>query len=671
MRKILYFSLALFLALSLFSVCTKKEEKREYLLEKVGDVAIIQLYADGFEKLSKDEKILAYWLYQAALAGRDIDYDQTNRYGLEIRNLLEEIITHSDGIPKELLDKIIKYIKLFWVHNGNYDSDTAKKFIPEFSLADLLSAASFALKNGANFDVKDEKELEDKLKRLERSIFDSNFQPYLVNKSPQGKEDIITGSANNFYEGVNLDEIESFPEKYPLNSKVTKESGKIVELVYKAGTEKEKPGLYAKELNQVIFCLEKALPYAKDKQKEALGYLIEYFKTGDPYFFEKYNISWVGDDPEIETILGFIETYMDARGAKGEYEGIVSFVDKKTTKLMKDIASNASYFEKKAPWDEKYKKKDFNMPVSNSINVLIGVGDGGPLVTYGINLPNAQYIREKYGSKNFLLTNVIDAKRKGSEKASVEEFGYSEEEKELDKKYGEEAGIIAVALHEIIGHGSGKVSPDLKKDPGDYLKEYYSTLEEARADLCALWHIWDDKLLKLGCMSNKKCAQAEYYSYVCRDLTMLRSVATGDKLEEDHMRGHHMIVSYLREKKKVVDMVEKDGKVYFKVNDMQKMKEGVGELLSEIMRIKAEGDYKAIKNLVDTYGVKINTQWRDQVVKRAKSIGLPNYTALVMPKLVPVEDANGNIIDVNVTYPKDFMKQQLEFSGRPRSEEKR
>jgi dipeptidyl-peptidase-3 len=664
MRKILFSLLILLLVLSLFSGCGKKEEKREYLLEKVGDVAIVQLYADGFEKLPKDEKILAYWLYQASLAGRDIAYDQANRYELEIRNLLEEIVTHSAGISKELLDKIVKYLKLFWVHNGNYDSDTAKKFVPEFSFPDLLSVASSAFKNGANFDVSDEKELESKLKRLEKPIFDINFQPYLVNKSPQGEKDIITGSANNFYEGVSLVEVENFPEKYPLNSKVTKVNGKIVELVYKAGTEKEKPGLYAKQLSRVIFGVEKALPYAKDKQKKALGYLIQYFKTGDPSFFEKYNISWVGDDPEVETILGFIETYMDARGAKGEYEGIVSFVDKKTTKLMKDIATNASHFEEKAPWEEKYKKKEFALPVANSVNVLIGVGDGGPLVNYGIDLPNAQYIREKYGSKNFLLTNEIDADRKSSEKASVEEFGYSDEEKELDKKYGEEAGILATALHEIIGHGSGKVSPDLKKDPGDYLKEYYSTLEEARADLCALWHIWDDKLLKLGCMSNKKCAEAEYYNYVRGDLTMLRSVLTGDKLEEDHMRGHHMIVSYLREKKKVVDVIEKDGKVYFKINDLKKMKEGIGELLSEIMRIKAEGDYQAIKNLVDTYGIKINTQWRDQVVRRAKSIDLPNYTALVMPKLVPVEDANGNIIDVNITYPKDFMEQQLEFSGR-------
>jgi dipeptidyl-peptidase-3 len=516
-----------------------KTDERKYLLEKVGKVAIVQLYADDFEDLSLNEKILAYYFSGAALAGRDITYDQVHRHGLEIRNLLEEIVTHPQGMDEKILEKITSYLKLFWAFNGNYGTNS-RKFVPEFSFEDLLLASKIALSNGANWGVKNEEALIEKLNRLKRTIFDPEFESILANKSPKEVEDVITASANNYYEGVSSKDLENFEEKYPLNSKVVKKDGKIIEQVYRSGTDSIPPGLYAEQLNQVIDNLEKALPYAKEEQRKALEHLIRYFKTGDPEDFEKYNISWVKDNPTVETINGFIETYNDARGAKGEYEGTISFVDKETNQVMQDLATFAQYFEDKAPWDEKYKKKKINPPVANAVNMLLGIGGAGPISWLGVNLPNAQKIREAYGSKNLILTNVTDVIRKVEAGKTTKEFALTEEEVKLDELYGAKADLLHTAIHEILGHGSGKVSEKLKSDPKEYLREYYSTLEEAKADLVALWHIFDEKLLQIA-KTDQKCGEALYRYYVRMDIVRLRTVKEGDRIEKDHARGRHMI----------------------------------------------------------------------------------------------------------------------------------
>jgi len=638
-----------------------RTEKRKYLLEKVGKVAIAQLYADGFEDLSLNEKILAYYLSRAAVAGRDITYDQNHRHGLKIRNLLEEIVTHPQGIDEKILEKITSYLKLFWAFNGNYGTNN-RKFAPGFSFEDLVLASKTALSNGANLGVKDEKRLREELNYLKRTIFDPDFEPLLANKSPQ-EGDVITASGNNYYEGITLKDLEDFEEKYPLNSKVIKKDGKIIEQVYRAGTDSIPSGLYAKQLSQVIDNLEKALPYAEEGQKEALRHLIRYFKTGDPKDFEKYNISWVRDNPTVETINGFIETYNDARGAKGEYEGDVNFVDKETNRVMQDLAASAQYFEDRAPWEKKYKKKNVNPPVANAVKLLLGVGGGGPISFLGVNLPNAQEIRETYGSKNFILTNVVNIRRKVEAGKTTQEFAFTEEEIELDRLYGEKADLLATTIHEILGHGSGKVSEKLKSDPKEYLREYYSTLEEAKADLMALWNIFDEKLMQIAKI-DRKCGEALYRDYARMDLLRLRLVKEGDRLEKDHARGRHMIISYLHDRTKAIEPVEKEGKIYLVVKDIDKMRQGVGELLSLIMRIKAEGDYEEAKKLVEKYGIKINPQWRDQVIKRAEKIDLPDHYALVMPSLNLVKNKDGNITDVEISYPQDFMRQQLEYSGK-------
>jgi dipeptidyl-peptidase-3 len=637
-------------------------DERKYLLEKVGKVAIVQLYADGFTDLSLNEKILAYYLYQAGVVGRDITYDQNHRHGLEIRNLLEEIVTHPQGIDKKILEKITNYLKLFWTFNGNYGTNN-RKFIPEFSFENLVSVSRVALSNGANLEVRGEEALKEKLNKLKRTIFDPDFEPLLADKSPKEGEDIITASGNNYYEGVDLKDLENFEEKYPLNSKVVKKDGKIIEQVYRAGTDSVPAGLYAKQLSRVIDNLEKALPYAEEGQKAVLKHLIRYFQTGESQDFEKYNIAWVRDNPIVETINGFIETYNDARGAKGEYEGTISFMDKEANQMMQDLATFAQYFEDKAPWDEKYKKKKINPPVANAVNMLLGIGGAGPISWLGVNLPNAQEIREAYGSKNLILTNVTDVTRKVEAGKTTKEFALTEEEVKLDELYGAKADLLHTTIHEILGHGSGKVSEELKSDPKEYLREYYSTLEEAKADLMALWHIFDERLLQIAKI-DRKCGEALYRYYARLDLVRLRTVKEGDRLEKDHARGRHMIVSYLRDKTKAIETVQKDGKVYLVVKDIKEMRKGVGELLSLIMRIKAEGDFQEAKKLVEKYGVKINPEWRDQVIKRAEAIDLADHYALVMPNLCLVKDKDGNITDVEISYPQDFMRQQLEYSGK-------
>jgi dipeptidyl-peptidase-3 len=639
-----------------------KTDERKYLLETVDKVAIVQLYADGFQDLSLNQKILAYYLSQAALAGRDITYDQNHRHGLKVRNLLEEIATHPRGMDEKLLDKITSYLKLFWAFNGNYGTNN-RKFVPEFNPEDLLLASKTALTSGADLEFKDGQALKEELNRLKRTIFDPDFEPLLANKSPKAGEDVITASGNNYYEGVTLKDLQDFEEKYPLNSKVVKEDGRIIEQVYRAGTDSVPPGLYAEQLNRVIDNLEKALPFAGKGQREALGNLIQYFKTGDPKDFDKYNISWVTDNPIVETINGFIETYSDARGAKGEYEGMVSFVDKEANQVMQDMAAFAQYFEDKAPWSDKYKKKKISPPVANAVTLLLATGGGGPISFLGVNLPNAQEIRQTYGSKNFILTNVCSIRRKAEAGKVAREFALTDEEIRLDRLFGEKADLLHTAIHEILGHGSGRVSEKLTADPSEYLREYYSALEEAKADLVALWHIFDPRLMRLARI-DRKTGEALYRDYARMDLARLRAVRQGDRLEKDHARARHMVASFLREKTEAIQTVQRDGKLYMVVKDIDRMRQGVGEILSLIMRIKAEGDYQEAKSLVETFGVKINTEWRDQVMKRAQAIDLPDHHALVMPDLSLVKDKNGKITGVEISYPQDFMKQQLEYSGK-------
>jgi dipeptidyl-peptidase-3 len=661
-------SFILILFVAFFVSCGKSKvetnEDQPYLLEQVGTTAIAQLYADEFKDLDLNDKILAYYLAEAVIAGDRIDNDQSHRHALEIKDILEEIITHKDGIDPETFKAILDYTKLFWVNHCQYNARTKAKFIPSCSFDQFLEAALIAQKNGASFDLKEGETIEGKLKRLEKTIFDPNFEPLVTAKAPPPGQDILTASANNFYENVTLADLKNFKEKYPLNSKIAKKDGKVIELVWRAGNEDFKPGLYAKELANVISNLKLAIPYAGEQQKITLQHMIDYFETGDPDSFRKANISWLKDDPQVDFIIGFIENYKDARGIKGEWEGLISYVNRKTTQMMKDIAANAQYFENKAPWKEEYRKKHTQIPVANSIDVVISGGDAGPLIPWGINLPNEQKIREQYGSKSVLLFNVMRDHQRVTGGKSAEEFLLTDEEKELVLKYGTLASNVRIALHEVIGHGSGKVSPKLTKDPSEYLLEHYNTLEEARADLIAYWNFFDPKLVELGIFPNEDAAKAGYISSAMGDLTMLRRIKKGDRVEDDHMRGSHLIQTYLEKKTKAVETVKKDGKTYRRIKDFNLFRQGLGELLAEIMRIKAEGDFEAAKKLINTYAIKIEPSLRDEVVERCNQIRYPDFVAFVVPELNLIKDKEGKIVDVEISYRMDFAAQQLKWAGK-------
>lgn len=653
--------------------------ERQYTIEKlqmgnVGPVRIVQLYADGFEKLSLKEKLFIYYLYQSAVAGRDIAVDQRHKDALEVRELLEAVYTHSQGIAPHVLEQITLYTKLFWVNNSMYDNITSRKFILHCSAEEFQSAVERAVKNGAVISQKPGESLEQKLARLQLLLFNENFEPVQTNKTPGA--DMIAQSANNLYEGTTFAEVDAWAkagkEKYSLNSKVVKKNGVLVEEVYRTGTRHLggtiPKGMYAEDLQSVIFYLDKAKEFASNPlQKENLEKLITFYQTGDEQDWRNYNIGWVQETKSpVDMIHGFIEVYLDARGAKGQFEAIVNFANPELTEMFQKIGTNAQYFEHNTPWQDAYKKKDVKPLKYTVINVVVETGDAGPVSAIGINLPNEQDIREHYGSKSVTLYNIVDAYDKTGGKDILREFAASPEEIQRAEQYASLADNLHTALHEVLGHASGKMSSSLTKDPKEYFPGYYSTLEETRADLVAMWHIWDPKLVELGVLSNTEETAKAMYDKEIRNacLTQLQRVPKGhDQLEEDHMKNRQLIAHWLWKNAGSIERAQQNGKTFFRITDYQKMKAGVGKLLSEIQRIKSEGDFSAAKNLIDTYGLKIDTALRDEVLERMEKLDRAVYTGFVMPKLEPEKDSKGTITDIKISYPLDLAKQMLEYSA--------
>jgi len=638
-------------------------DTRPYLLETVGEFAVSRLYADDFEELSKNDRALAFYLYRAALAGRDIFYDQMGKDVLEIRDLLEEILIHPQSLDPTFRDRLLHYLKLYWINNGNHNDRTRQKFVPEFTFEDLKAAAEQAQRSGAHIKLAFRETLAQKLDRLRPAIFDPRVDPLSTCKSPPPGGDILTCSSVNFQEGLRLKDLEGFRETHPLNSRLVKKDGRVTEEIYRAGRGDVPSGRYAKELKTMIGFLEKARPFADHDQQAILDHLIDYFATGDPAAFRDYDIAWVKHETPVDAILGFIETYKDPRGQKGAFEGIVHFVDRRTTRLQKDLASLAQYFEDRAPWDEVYKRKGFNLPIANAVNVLGASGDSGPMPPIGVNLPNDEGIRERYGNKSVSLVNVMDAYNRAASAPVVGEF-FLPEERALQTQYGPVVDLLQTTMHEVLGHASGKVSDGLKGDPRELLREYYSALEEARAEAIALYNFFDPKLIEIGAIPSREAAEAAYRDYVTDDLQNLRRVRHSDLLEDDHMRATHLIVTYVRETTKAVETVRRDGKTYFRVADMAAMRAGVADLLKTLQHIKGEGDYDAARALIERYAVRIDPVLRDQVVARADKAGIPSYVAFIMPDVVPVRDVLGNVIDARVAYVSDFTTQMLRYSGK-------
>ena len=637
----------------------KSESERQYFLETVRNVLVVQAYADDFEKLTLKEKMLAWHLYRSSVAGWDIYYDQGHKHGLKVRNILEQIIENGDGIDEYLYDRILEYTKMFWINTGQYDFLTSRKFVPEFTFLEFSGAASIAQANGADFGF--EEDIDVVLSRLRRTIFDKEFESIKTNKNPEEGIDMLEGSAVNFYDGVKLSDLEDFVEVNPLNSKIIVEDGKVKELVWRAGNDEVSPGLYAEELERAAIEFEKAAEYAPDGQANVLRLLAKYFRSGDLNDFREYNIAWVQDSSFIDIISGFIETYDDPRGQKGAYESVLEMIDVENSMLMKKFADNALYFESKAPWKDEYKRTEINPPLANVMTILVETGNGGPISWGGINLPNEQYVRETYGSKSILLGNVVKARNEAAATLSLEEFASSEEEIELSKKYGGLIADLFVAMHEVVGHASGKKSESLEGDPSEYLDEYYSTLEEARSDLVALWNFFDPKLVEMDLAPSTEVGKAAYDRYIRSALTQHRTVPEGDQFEEDHDRGTQMIVEYIRKNTTSIEIIKIDGKTYYKVADYDEMHRGVGEILAKLMEIKATGDYEGAKAIIEEYGLKFDTSLRDEVLERSKAIGLTDYTAIVFPRLTPVYGADGEIKDITISYPMDLKKQMFDF----------
>jgi dipeptidyl-peptidase-3 len=635
---------------------------RKYLLERVDDAAVVQLYADGFTQLPLDQKVLIWHLYQAAVAGRDIYYDQRYAHNLEMRDVIEEILTHPQGIEEATLAEITRYAKLFWLNTGPYNNLTARKFVLKTTPEAFAAAAHAAQKAGARFPLNKGEALDALLKRMQPLFFDPAVDPIVTNKTPGAGKDLLEASANNLYVGATMKDLEGFKERYALNSRVVKKDGKVVEEVYRVG------GRYDKEIRGIVGHLEAAIPYATPTMKEAISALVQFYRTGEEADRIAYDVAWVQDkDSPVDTINGFVEVYMDPRGHKGSWEALVYFVNRAKTEEIRKIAANAQWFEDRMPWADQYKKQGVRGITANAIDVVIETGDSGPITPVGINLPNDQDIREKHGSKSVSLSNVNEAYDRSTSAAFRREFAWTEEEALRAEKWNTLAGELTTNMHEVIGHASGRMSEKLKGSPQSALKEQYSALEEARADLVALYFLPNPKLAELGILDAKDQAdvvRTEYEGYTRNALAQLRRVREGTQIEEDHMRNRQMIVRWLMANSKAIDVRERDGKTFYVMVDPQAFTEGAGRLLAEVQRIKAEGDYEASKKLFETYGVHFDAKLRDEVVTRVETLNMPSYTGFVQPRLEAVKGADGKITDVTISYPMDLAAQMLEYSGR-------
>lgn len=621
--------------------------ERKYLLERVGDASVVQLYADGFASLPLKQKSLIWHLYQAAIAGRDIFIDQKHKDALEMRGIIERIVANPQGVDAATLAEVQRYTKLFWLNNGPYNNLTARKFVLACTPDAFAAAAKTA---GADPAA---------VARLQSMFFDPAVDTIVTNKTPGAGKDILQSSANNLYSGVTMADLKGFEEKYGLNSRLVKQNGKLVEEVYRID------GRYGKQITEIVKHLDAAKAFAEPPMAKALEALITFYRTGEVTDREAYDIAWVQDKVSpVDTINGFIEVYLDPRGIKGGWEALVFYVNQEKTSRIKTIATNAQWFEDRMPWDAKYRKASVQGIVANAIDVVVETGDSGPVTPIGINLPNDQGIREKFGSKSVALSNVNEAYDRSTPGSMRGEFVWSPDEAARATTFGTLAGELTTDMHEVIGHASGQQAPG-KGNPQTLIKEEFSALEEGRADLVGLYFIADPKMVELGIIpaaDHDAMIRTEYEAYTRNALVQLRRMREGSQIEEDHMRNRQMIVRWLMANTKAIEDRTRDGKTYLVMVDQQAFRAGVGKLLAEVQRIKSEGDYAAAKKLFATYGVHFDPKLRDQVVARVDKLNLPSYTGFVMPKLTPVM-TNGQMTDVAISYPQDLTQQMLEYSG--------
>ncbi|HEY3885279.1 MAG TPA: hypothetical protein VGL62_08740 [Vicinamibacterales bacterium] len=636
-------------------------DTRKDLLERVGDAAIVQIYADGFGELSIRDKILIYYLYGAAIAGRDIYYDQRYAHGLEMRDVLEAILTHAEGIDPAALAAVQQYTKLFWINSGPHNNLTARKFAPACARDAFGDALRRAVQNGARLPLRSGESVDTLFARLAPLFFDAAVDPLVTNKTPGGGRDILRDSANNLYCHVSLADLEGFEERYSLNSRLVNDGGRLVEEVYRVG------GRYDREIRRIVEQLEAAIPYATDAMAAALRALIRFYRTGETADRVEYDVAWLQDrDSPVDTINGFVEVYMDARGVKGAWEALVYYVNPQKTAGIRELADAAQWFEDRMPWADAYKKQGVRGVSAKAIDIVIETGDSGPVTPVGINLPNDQAIRERYGSKSVSLSNVNEAYERSTDPEFRREFSWNDEEAGRAVRWSSVAAELTTNMHEVIGHGSGRISERLQGSPQTSLREQYSAIEESRADLVALYFLPDSKLVALGLVDaadHADIVRAEYEAYARNALVQLRRVREGTHLEEDHMRNRQMVVMWLMDNSRAIELRRRDGKTFYTVVDVREFQEAVGRLLAEVQRIKAEGDYEAAKGLFDAYGVHFDPALRDEVVRRVDRLNMPSYTGFVQPRLDAVRDETGAIVDVTISYPQDLTTQMMEYSA--------
>ncbi len=625
--------------------------------EKFGDIQILRYQIEGWDKLSLNQKKLAYYLTQAGLAGRDITWDQFYRHNLEIRSALENIVKNYNGDKEsELWKAFMVYTKRVWFSNGIHHHYSNVKMKPGFELASfetLLSDTKTSLSEDAKqviFNDKDSKKVSK----------DSNSDLVLSSAVNFYDPDINEAEAIAFYK-KQIDTTDKRPISYGLNSKLVRNAaGEIEEQVWKID------GLYGSAIKEIVKWLELAQGVAENQaQGDALGILIEYYKTGDLKKWDEYNVAWVGvTDGDIDYINSFIEVYDDPLGYKATYETVVQVKDLDASEKMSVISENIQFFEDNSSIMDEHKKAEVVGVSYSMINVVGEAGATTPSTPIGVNLPNANWIRTEHGSKSVSLANIEHAYDQAKGGGFLEEFAYTKEELERAKKHAKNSSKMHTALHEVVGHASGKLNEGIGT-PKETLKNYASTLEEGRADLVALYFIVDPKLMELGLVESEEVGKAEYDSYIRNGMMLqLRRLDVGDDIEEDHMRNRQLVASWAYEKGKAENVIEKkvvEGKTYFVVNDYAKLRVLFGELLREIQRIKSEGDYEAGKNLVETYGVKVDPQIHQEVLDRSKKFEVAPYLGFIQPQLEPVME-NGEITDVKVVYPKDFQKQMLMYS---------
>ena len=640
-----------------------------YIDEKFADIQLLRYKLEGFEALRLQQKIYIYYLSKAILSGRDITFDQFGKYNLSIRKVLESIfLLYNGSRDTHDFQALTVYLKRVWFSNGIYHHYGCDKFKPEFSrdfFCDAYNSLSYE-----QLALVSEEEKNNLLNEILPVIFDADYLPKRVNKA-EGV-DLIKTSACNFYEDVSQSEVESFyngmkvegdarPVSYGLNSKLTKQNGKLTELVYKAN------GMYGNKIRQIIHWLAKASQYAEnEQQKKGIAILIKYYQTGDLKYFDEYSIEWLKEqDGQVDFINGFIEVYGDPLGLKGSWEGIVEYKDAEATKRTRLISENAQWFEDHSPVDRRFKKKTVRGVTANVICAAMLGGDEYPSTAIGINLPNADWIRAEHGSKSVTIGNLTDAYSKASRgNGFMQEFVIDDDTRALIDRFGDLCDELHTDLHECLGHGSGQL---LKETDPDALKAYGNTIEEARADLFGLYYLADDKLVELGLTPDREAYKSQYYTYMQNGLlTQAVRIELGNDIEEAHMRNRALIANWALDmdvEQQIVALEMHGGKHYVSVKDYEGLRGIFARQLGEIQRIKSEGDFNAARALVEKYAVHIDSQLHREILERYEKLGIAPYKGFLNPWMKPEYDENGNIVDIKLDYTESYAHQMMRYSS--------